>query len=107
MELQDTLSLLSILRLISAPNFPQYIGRTKLADFMESYAIQQELTVWTSSAVSSVPAPVFDEATKRWTVVVNRAGNEVTLNPKHLIIATGIGAPYVPQIPGQWGVVLC
>ncbi|EIW80574.1 FAD/NAD(P)-binding domain-containing protein [Coniophora puteana RWD-64-598 SS2] len=82
-------------------NFPKYIGRTKLADFMESYAIQQELTVWTSSTLSSVPAPVFDEAAKRWTIVVNHAGNEVTLNPKHLIIATGIGAPYVPQIPGQ------
>ncbi|EIW81802.1 FAD/NAD(P)-binding domain-containing protein [Coniophora puteana RWD-64-598 SS2] len=82
-------------------NFPQYIGRTKLADFMESYVIQQELTVWTSSTLLSNPAPVFDEATKRWTVIVNRAGNEVTLNPKHLIIATGIGAPYIPHIPGQ------
>ncbi|EIW81823.1 FAD/NAD(P)-binding domain-containing protein [Coniophora puteana RWD-64-598 SS2] len=81
--------------------YPQYIGRTRLADFMESYAIQQELTIWTSSTLQSNPAPVFNETTKRWTVVVNRVGNVVTLNPKHLVIATGIGAPHVPQIPGQ------
>ncbi|EIW79276.1 hypothetical protein CONPUDRAFT_60015 [Coniophora puteana RWD-64-598 SS2] len=31
-------------------NFLEYIGRRKLADFMESYAIQQELTIWTSSS---------------------------------------------------------
>ncbi|EIW83649.1 FAD/NAD(P)-binding domain-containing protein [Coniophora puteana RWD-64-598 SS2] len=82
-------------------NFPQYIGRTRLANFMESYAIQQELTIWTSSTLLPNPAPVFDETTKRWTVVVNRAGNHVTLNPKHVLLAMGIGAPYTPDIPGQ------
>ncbi|EIW74464.1 FAD/NAD(P)-binding domain-containing protein [Coniophora puteana RWD-64-598 SS2] len=82
-------------------NYPQYIGRTRLANFMESYAALQELHVWTSSTVLSSPAPSYDDATRRWTVAINRAGNTVTLNPKHLILCTGWGTPNIPKWPGM------
>ncbi|KAJ6522510.1 FAD/NAD-P-binding domain-containing protein [Mycena vulgaris] len=79
-------------------NWPTYTPRDKLADWLEHYAISQDLVVWTSS--SALPTPTYDTASKRWTVVVDRAGQQVTLHPAHIVLAAGIlGAPLFPFIP--------
>ncbi|KAF7350586.1 Flavin-binding monooxygenase [Mycena sanguinolenta] len=79
-------------------NWPIYTPRDKLADWLEHYAISQDLVVWTNSR--PLPTPTYDPATKRWTVVVDHAGEHVTLHPAHIVLAAGtIGAPLIPSIP--------
>ncbi|KAF7350591.1 Flavin-binding monooxygenase [Mycena sanguinolenta] len=79
-------------------NWPIYTPRDKLADWLEQYAISQDLVVWTNSR--PLPTPTYDPATKRWTVVVDHAGEHVTLHPVHIVLAAGIiGAPHIPSIP--------
>ncbi|KIK59264.1 hypothetical protein GYMLUDRAFT_245340 [Collybiopsis luxurians FD-317 M1] len=81
-------------------NWPIWTPGEKLADWLEQYAISQDLLVWTKSSV--VPPPVYDRETKRWTVSVNKAGDLVTVYPKHIVIATGtLGEPYMPTFHGQ------
>ncbi|KAJ6493418.1 FAD/NAD-P-binding domain-containing protein [Mycena sanguinolenta] len=79
-------------------NWPIYTPRDKLADWLEQYAISQDLVVWTNSR--ALPTPTYDPAAKRWTVVVDHAGEQVTLHPAHIVIAAGtLGAPQIPSIP--------
>ncbi|KAJ6497147.1 FAD/NAD-P-binding domain-containing protein [Mycena vitilis] len=80
--------------------WPVFTPRDKVADWLEQYVQSQDLVVWTNSR--PLPQPVYDNNTKRWTVVVDRAGECVTLNPVHIIIAAGtFGAPRIPIIRDQ------
>jgi cation diffusion facilitator CzcD-associated flavoprotein CzcO len=79
-------------------NWPIFTPRNKLADWLEQYAISQDLVVWTDS--HALPTPAYDAASKRWTVVIVRAGKRITLHPAHIVIAAGtVGAPRIPSIP--------
>ncbi|KAJ7681492.1 FAD/NAD-P-binding domain-containing protein [Mycena rosella] len=79
-------------------NWPIYTPRNKLADWLEHYAISQDLVVWTNSR--ALPTPIYDPVSKRWTVVVDRAGEQITLRPAHIVLAAGtVGAPRIPSIP--------
>ncbi|KAJ7088473.1 FAD/NAD-P-binding domain-containing protein [Mycena belliarum] len=78
-------------------NWPIYTPRDKLADWLEQYAVSQDLVVWTSSRV--LPTPKYDAAAGRWTVLIDRAGKHVTLHPAHIVLAAGaFGAPTIPSI---------
>ncbi|KAJ7020525.1 FAD/NAD-P-binding domain-containing protein [Mycena alexandri] len=79
-------------------NWPTYTPRDKLADWLEQYALCQDLVIWTNSR--ALPTPAYDSSTKRWTVVIDRAGEHITLHPAHIVLAAGtVGAPYIPSIP--------
>lgn len=79
-------------------HWPVFSPKDKLGDWLEMYARVMELNCWTSSECKSAR---FDEARKEWVVVVDRAGECVTLRPKHLVLATGMsGVPEVPRFPG-------
>ncbi|KAF7350590.1 Flavin-binding monooxygenase [Mycena sanguinolenta] len=79
-------------------NWPIYTPRDKLADWLEQYAISQDLVVWTNS--HALPTPTYDPATKCWKVVIDHAGKHVTLHTAHIVLAAGtIGAPHIPTIP--------
>ena len=53
-----------------------------------------ELNYWTSSACRKAS---YDEASKEWSVLVERDGELLTLRPKQLVLATGMsGFPEVP-----------
>ncbi|KIK51610.1 hypothetical protein GYMLUDRAFT_391868 [Collybiopsis luxurians FD-317 M1] len=81
-------------------NWPEWTPGHKLADWMEQYAISQDLLVWTKTRV--VPPPSYNWETGKWTVTVDKQGEIVTVYPKHLIVATGfLGAPYMPTFNGQ------
>ncbi|CCM04096.1 uncharacterized protein FIBRA_06255 [Fibroporia radiculosa] len=81
-------------------NWPLFTPRDKVADWLKQYAESQDLVVWTNSQI--LPTPTYDPQRKRWDVVVNRDGVNVRLRPAHIVIAIGtLGAPRVPQIPGQ------
>ena len=83
----------------SRTNFPKYIPKGKLANFLESYAINQELCIWLSSSI--VSNPVYDSFSARWTVEVEHGNRKVILNPKHLVVATGGGSPHIPTWNGM------
>lgn len=64
---------------------------------LETYAITQELNIWTSSSVTG--RAVYDHRQQRWTIVIDHNGVQVTLHPAHIVLATGtLGAPQIPQM---------
>ncbi|KAJ7221633.1 FAD/NAD-P-binding domain-containing protein [Mycena pura] len=78
-------------------NWPELLPRDKMADWLEQYVSTQDLVVWTNSR--PMPHPKYDDATKRWTVVVDRAGEHLTLHPAHIVVAAGaLGAPRMPAV---------
>ncbi|EMD40804.1 hypothetical protein CERSUDRAFT_149241 [Gelatoporia subvermispora B] len=81
-------------------NWPMFTPRDKLADWLEQYARTQDLVVWTNSTI--VPKPNYDHAQKRWDVVINRGGTEITMHPAHIVLATGgLGVPRIPELLDQ------
>ena len=85
--------------IISRANFPKYISKDKIADFLESYVVEHEICIWLSSTVASTP--VYDSCSRRWTIEVQRGNRKVTVNPKHLVLATGSGSPRIPPSNGM------
>jgi putative flavoprotein involved in K+ transport len=80
-------------------NWPVFAPKDKIGDWLEMYTKVMEIPYWSSTTCTSAS---FDEETKEWTVVLDRAGEEVVLHPKQLVLATGMsGKPSVPTFPGQ------
>ncbi len=80
-------------------NWPVFTPKDKVGDWLEMYTKVMELNYWTRSQVQGAE---FDEETRKWTVRVNRDGEEVTLHPTQLVLATGMsGKPNLPQFPGM------
>lgn len=80
-------------------HWPVYTPKDKMADWLEMYTKVMELNYWHSSACKSAQ---FDEQEKTWRVVVERAGEQIILQPAQLIFATGMsGVPNMPIIPGM------
>ena len=81
------------------PNWPVFAPKDKIGDWLEMYTRVMEINYWSSTTCKSA---AYDENTKEWTVVVDRDGEEITLKPKQLVLATGMsGKPNVPTLPGQ------
>lgn len=67
---------------------------------LETYAMSQELVVWTNSHI--VGRPVYSADARRWTTRIDHDGFEVELYPAHIVVATGtLGAPNIPSVPDQ------
>ncbi len=81
------------------PNWPKYLPKDMLADWLEAYAWAMEVNCWAGTELISGS---YDESTGTWTALVRRAdGTERTLRPRHLIMANGIvGYPNIPSVPG-------
>lgn len=80
-------------------NWPVFTPKDKVGDWLEMYTRVMELNYWGSTTAKSAQ---YDEKTGEWTVVVDRAGKEVVLKPKQLVLATGMsGKANVPKFPGQ------
>jgi putative flavoprotein involved in K+ transport len=81
------------------PHWPVFTPKDKLGDWLEMYAKVMELDCWNNTTCQSAQ---YDPATQRWTVVVDREGETITLHPAQLILATGnAGFPNLPTIPGM------
>ena len=77
-------------------NWPVFSPKDKIGDWLEMYTRVMELDYWGSTTAKSA-RPVDGG----WEVVVDRAGEEVVLRPRHLVFALGVsGKPNVPRIPG-------
>ncbi|MEO6409912.1 MAG: NAD(P)/FAD-dependent oxidoreductase [Burkholderiaceae bacterium] len=79
-------------------HWPVFAPKDKIGDWLEMYTKVMELNYWTQTTCKSAK---YDEATKQWTVQVERAGKPITLRPKQLVLATGMSAvPNTPSFPG-------
>jgi putative flavoprotein involved in K+ transport len=80
-------------------HWPVFSPKDKIGDWLECYTKLMELNYWSSTVAKSAS---YDEASGEWTVIVDRDGEEVTLKPKQLVLATGMSAvPNMPKLPGQ------
>ncbi|QOG08710.1 NAD(P)/FAD-dependent oxidoreductase [Aureimonas sp. OT7] len=80
-------------------NWPVFAPKDKIGDWLEMYAKVMELNYWGSTTAKSAQ---YDEADGKWTVVVERDGQETILHPKQLVLATGMsGKPNIPHFDGQ------
>lgn len=80
-------------------HWPVFSPKDKIGDWLEMYTKVMELDYWTSTTCKTAR---YDEAAGEWVVAVDRDGQEVTLRPKHLVLATGMsGVPNVPDYPGM------
>ena len=81
------------------PNWPVFSPKDKIGDWLEMYTRVMELNYWSSTTCKKAR---WDESAKQWAVVVERNGQEVTLRPKQLVLATGMSAvPNKPDFPGM------
>ncbi|KAJ7615887.1 FAD/NAD-P-binding domain-containing protein [Roridomyces roridus] len=77
-------------------NWPTFTSRDKLANWLEQYAISQDLCIWTNT--QAIPTPTYDPSSCRWTITVIRDGISITLHPIHIVLAAGIiGTPRIPH----------
>ncbi|GAA4755284.1 flavin-containing monooxygenase [Actinomycetospora chibensis] len=80
-------------------NWPVFSPKDKIGDWLEMYAKVMELNYWGSTTAQSA---TYDEASGQWSVVVDRAGEQVTLKPRQLVFALGVsGKPNIPSVPGE------
>ncbi|KAJ7790735.1 hypothetical protein B0H14DRAFT_3568864 [Mycena olivaceomarginata] len=78
---------------------PSFIPKEKLADFLEGYAVGQEIHVSLSSTVLSTP--IYNDATKRWTVEIDRAGKPCDPCPEAHYHGHRNGKAKIPTWPGM------
>ncbi|TCD61052.1 hypothetical protein EIP91_009125 [Steccherinum ochraceum] len=80
--------------------WPEFMPKDKYADWLEGYAKFQDLIVWNRSQM--IGHPVYNDDTRTWDVIVDRAGQRRTIYPSHIIMATGaLGGPIIPSLPGR------
>lgn len=80
-------------------NWPVFAPKDKIGDWLEMYTKVMELNYWTNTTAKTAK---FDDAAKEWTLVVERNGKDITLRPKHLVMATGMsGKANEPSFPGM------
>ena len=79
-------------------NWPRYIAKDKIANWLESYVDIMEINFWTESRLEGA---VYDSAEGCWSAEVRRAdGSRRMLRPRHIIMATSVsGTPKLPDIP--------
>ena len=80
-------------------NWPVFAPKDKVGDWLEMYTKVMELNYWSSTTAKSAK---YDDAKAEWIVIVERDGQEITLRPKQLVLATGMsGKANVPKFKGQ------
>jgi len=80
-------------------DWPLWLHKDQMADFLELYVKYLDLNYWAKSECTSA---AWDDVAKEWCVQVSCEGSPRTLKPKHLILATGLyGLPFVPDLKGR------
>lgn len=80
-------------------NWPVYLPKDKVADWLEFYASSMDLNVWTGTTCLG---GTFDSKDGRWTVRLRTAdGGSRAMRPKHLVLAVGVsGIANIPRFDG-------
>ena len=77
-------------------HWPIFSPKDKIGDWLEMYAKIMEINYW---GLTECINASFDELKKEWEVVVVKDGEELKLQAKHLVFATGMsGMPNIPSI---------
>jgi putative flavoprotein involved in K+ transport len=80
-------------------NWPVFTPKDKIGDWLEFYCEMMELNFWGNTTCKHAQ---YDEDSGKWTVTVEREGEEVILRPAQLVIATGLsGKKSIPVINGM------
>jgi len=80
-------------------HWPIYTPKDRMADWLEAYCSVMDLDFWGSSPCRRAQ---WDPQAHLWRVEIEREGQSVMLQPKHLVLATGMsGFPNRPSYPGQ------
>ena len=80
-------------------HWPVFSPKDQIGDWLEMYTRVMELNYWASSRALRAS---YDETSATWRVVVDRQGEEIVLQPAHLVLATGMaGVPNIPVFPGS------
>lgn len=80
-------------------NWPVFSPKDKIADWLEMYTKVMELNYWCSTTALNAE---YDEDNGRWELLVDRAGEQVRLQPRQLVMALGVsGKPNVPSFSGK------
>ena len=79
------------------PNWPDYIPKDKIANWLESYVESMEVNFWTGTVFEGAE---YNEATQTWMARVRRGNGSVRmLRPKDIVMATSVsGTPNIPTI---------
>ena len=79
-------------------HWPVFSPKDKIGDWLEMYVKVMELNYWHSTECLNAQ---YHEDTQEWTITVDREGQSIELQPKQLILATGMsGMPRIPKFPG-------
>ncbi len=79
-------------------HWPVFSPKDKIGDWLEMYTKIMDINYWTKSECTSAS---YDEASGKWKVSIDRDGEQVTLEPEQLILATGMSAvPNLPEVAG-------
>ncbi|KAJ3557181.1 hypothetical protein NM688_g1608 [Phlebia brevispora] len=74
-------------------NWPIYTPRDKVANMLETYALNQDLVIWTNSTIKG--QPLYDAEKRQWTVTIDRDGTEVYNDPREYagedVVVVGAG----------------
>ena len=77
-------------------HWPIFSPKDKIGDWLEMYTKIMEINYW---GLTECTKASYDEIKNEWNVIVNKDGNEIEINTKHLIFATGMsGMPNIPDI---------
>lgn len=80
-------------------DWPVFTPKDQMGDWLEAYASELELNVWTSTEFVGAQ---YDEAKQAWTARVVKDGQTHELQPSHVVLALGIsGFPKVPEFEGK------
>ncbi|WP_080796314.1 NAD(P)/FAD-dependent oxidoreductase [Corynebacterium pacaense] len=80
-------------------NWPVFTPKDKMGDWLEHYVGIMDLDYWGSTTCESAE---FDEDAGVWNVTVSRGGENITLHPEQLVLATGMsGVPNIPHLKGE------
>jgi putative flavoprotein involved in K+ transport len=79
------------------PNWPDYIPKDKLANWLEAYVESMEINFWTGTVFEGAE---YHQPTQTWMARIRRGDGSVRmLRPKHIVMATSVsGTPNMPTI---------
>ena len=79
------------------PNWPDYIPKDKIANWLEAYVESMEVNFWTGTAFEGAE---YNESAQSWMARIRRGDGSVRmLRPKHIVMATSVsGTPNIPKI---------
>jgi cation diffusion facilitator CzcD-associated flavoprotein CzcO len=79
------------------PNWPDYIPKDKIANWLEAYVESMEINFWTGTVFEGAE---YHQPTQTWMARIRRGDGSVRmLRPKHIVMATSVsGTPNIPTI---------